>query len=250
MTRTHPHLIVSCLAVGALLGLHTPDATADTFVVYGASGNVGGAIVEEALSRGHDVVGVSRSPTANLDSAQPNFSAVAGDVTDPDSIAATVVGADAVIIAVSGIGPGNTPEEAVTSRAARAYIEAAARLGDATPHVTQVGGGTTLYTDGVLGLEAANLEPGTRLHGLFWGHWQALEAYRASEGFDWTVMTAARGALGSGERTGRYRLGGEETLFDRNGSSDLSRQDFAVAVVDLAESHEITGRRVAVGPPY
>ena len=43
---------------------------------------------------------------------------------------------------------------------------------------------------------------------------------------------------------------GEETLFDRNGSSYVSREDFAVAVVDMAENHAIAGRRVAVGPPY
>jgi putative NADH-flavin reductase len=177
---------------------------------------------------------------------------VQGDVTDPDSIAETVANVDAVIISVGGIGSGNTPQEAVTNRAARAYIEAAGRLGAATPHVIQIGGGTTLYTDGVLGLDDPNisLEPGTRLHGLYFGHWQALEAYRASEGFDWTVMTAARGALASGERTGRYRLGGEETLFDRNGSSFVSREDFAIAVIDLAENHEVRGKRVAVGPPY
>ncbi|HSG63832.1 MAG TPA: hypothetical protein VLD39_02485, partial [Gammaproteobacteria bacterium] len=107
-----------------------------------------------------------------------------------------------------------------------------------------------LYTDGVLGLDSANLEPGSRLHGLFWGHWQALEAYRASQGLEWTVMTAARGALGDGERTGRYRLGGEETLFDRNGSSDIGRADFAIAVIDVAESRDRAGARVAVGPPY
>ena len=63
-------------------------------------------------------------------------------------------------------------------------------------------------------------------------------------------MAGARGALGDGERTGQYRLGAEETLFDRDGSSYLSRLDFAVAVIDMAENHEVSGRRVAVGPPY
>jgi putative NADH-flavin reductase len=251
MMRSGSKFISISLAIASLLGLTVLDANADTFVVYCASGSVGSAIVQEALSRGHSVIGVSRDPES-LTNGNPNFSAVSGDVTDADSIAETVVGADAVIISVSGIGPGNTPEEAVTNRAARAYIEAAGRLGDAAPYVIQVGGGTTLYTGGVLGLEDPKrpLEPGTRLHGLYYGHWLALQAYRASKGFEWTVMTAASGSLSAGERTGHYRLGGEETLFDRNGSSFLSREDFAIAVIDLAESHEIAGRRVAVGPPY
>lgn len=250
MTRRYLGPLIQYFVLAGALGFGIQTATADTFVVFGASGRVGGAIVDEALGRGHDVIGVSRSPEQSLADARENFSIVQGDVTDPGSIASIVAGADAVIIAVSGIGPDNTPEEAVTSRAAKAYIEAASQLGAATPYVIQVGGGTTLYTDGVLGLDAAALEPGTRLHGLYWGHWQALEAYRASTGFDWIVMTAGSGALGDGERTGRYRLGGEETLFDRSGSSAISRQDFAIAVIDLAESHEIAGRRVAVGPPY
>lgn len=249
MTRIYANFIAHCFLALSLSGWPTLDSAAETFVVFGASGNVGGTIVEEALSRGHDVIGVSRNP-ANLSNANPRFSAVAGDVTDPSSIVETVAAADTAIIAVNGIGESNTPEEATTNRAAKAYIEAARQLGDATPYVIQVGGGTTLFTNGVFGLDDFELQPGTRRHGLWYGNWQALEAYRASEGFDWTVMTGARGALTSGERTGRYRLGGEETLFDRNGSSFLSREDFAVAVIDMAESHAISGRRVAVGPPY
>lgn len=249
MPRRDSNIIAMFLATLGLAGLPVLHAAADTFVVYGASGNVGGAIVDEALSRGHDVIGVSRSPES-LATEHPNFAAVRGDVTDSNSVAEVVAGADAVIIVVNGVGEGNTPEEAITSRAARAYIETAGRLGEATPYVIQIGGGTTLYTNGVFGLDAMDLQPGTRRHGLYYGHWQALEAYRASEGFGWTVMTGARGALGPGERTGRYRLGGDETLFDRNGSSDMSREDFAIAVVDMAESREVAGRRVAVGPPY
>ena len=247
MKRNGSVTFTTTLVMLSLLG---PFALADTFVVYGASGNVGGVIVEEALSRGHEVVGVSRNPES-LRNENANFSAVSGDVTDPDSIIATVRGADAVIIAVGGVGPGNTPEEAVAYLGANAYIEAASRLGEATPHVVQVGSGTTLNTDGVRVFETLDLEPGTFVHGLFQGHWLALQAYRQSTGFDWTVMSAAYGSImDSGESTGRYRLGDQETLFDRNGSSLLSREDYAIAVIDMAESHTVTGKRVAVGPPY
>ncbi|HSG66474.1 MAG TPA: NAD(P)H-binding protein [Gammaproteobacteria bacterium] len=238
------------LVVLGLLGPFAPSAFADTFVVYGASGNIGTLVVEEALRRGHEVVGVSRDP-ASLQNEHANFSARQGDVTDPDSIVATIRGADAVIIAIGGVGPGNTPEEAVAFRAAKAYIEAASRLGDATPYVIQVGSGTTLNTNGVRVLDTLNLQAGTLLHGLYHGHWLALEAYRQSAGFDWTVMSAAYGSiLQAGEFTGHYRLGDQETLFDRNGSSLLSKEDYAIAVIDMAESHTVTGKRVAVGPVW
>lgn len=236
----------------SLFGPFVRDALADKIVVYGASGSVGSVIVEEALSRGHEVIGVSRNPES-LDVENALFSAARGDVTDPDSIVATVRGADAVVISVRGFtGPGNKPEEAVTFRGATAYIEAASRLGDATPYVIQVGGGATLYRDGARVMDTLEFaRPGTEAYGGFQGHVLALEAYRNSAGFDWTVMTPSFGAVQErGEYTGRYRLGGEETLVDRNGETYISRQDFAIAVIDMAESRTVTGKRVAVGPAY
>jgi putative NADH-flavin reductase len=235
-----------------MFGLFAPSAFADTFVVYGASGNIGSLVIEGALNRGHTVIGVSRNPES-LQNENEQFSAVKGDITDPDSIAAIVEGADAVIVAVSGVGEGNAPETAIAFRGASAYIEAASRLGDATPYVIQVGSGTTLNTNGVRVFDTLDLEPGTFVHGLFQGHWLALEAYRQSSGFDWTVMSAAYGSImgkDEDEITGHYRLGDQETLFDRNGSNSLSKEDYAIAVVDMAESHTVTGKRVAVGPTY
>lgn len=244
-------LFFSARIVLGLLGFLAANAWADTIVVYGASGSVGSMIVEEALSRGHEVVGVSRNPE-NLQVENTLFSSARGDVTDPDSIFAIVQGADSVVISVNGIGPGNTPGEAVTFRAAQAYIEAASRLGNETPYVIQVGSGSTLYRDGVLVLDTLGfVESGTAVHGQFHGHLLALEAYQGSEGFEWTVMSASFGAIREmGEYTGRYRLGDQETLVDRNGETYLSRQDFAIAVIDMAESHTVTGKRVAVGPAY
>ena len=242
--------LITIAMLGLPLGAFSSSAFADKFIVYGATGSVGSVIVDEALRRGHEVVGVSRDPE-NAQSARPNYSTVQGDVTDAESIAATVEGADAVIISVGGVGPGNTPEEAVAFRAAEAYLEAASQLGDAAPHVIQVGSGTTLYTNGVRVLDTLDVQPGTPQHGLFQGHWLALEAYRNASFDNWTVMSAAYGSiLDRGEQTGCYRLGGEETLFNRDGSNLLSKEDYAIAVIDMAEGHTVTGKRVAVGPCY
>lgn len=248
MKRNRSNFVIPTLVMLGLLG---PSVSADTFVVYGATGKVGSLVVEEALKRGHKVVGVSRTSDP-IQNDNPNFSSVQGDITDADSIASTVQGADTVIISVGGVGPGNTPEEAISYRASLAYIEAASQLGDATPYLLQVGSGTTLNVDGVRVFETLDLEPGTTRHGLYQGHWLALEAYRQSSGFDWVVMSAAYGSImeGKGEVTGHYRLGDQETLYDRNGSNVLSTPDYAVAVVDMAESHTVSGKRVAVGPPY
>jgi hypothetical protein len=76
---------------------------ADTIVVYGASGKIGGVIVDEALGRGHTVIGVARD-TSKLKKDNKNFKAVEGDVTELDSFKKVTQGADAVIISVSGGG--------------------------------------------------------------------------------------------------------------------------------------------------
>jgi putative NADH-flavin reductase len=220
-------------------------------VVYGASGHVGGIIVEEALMRGHDVVGISRNPDSlSIDHA--NFTAMQGDVTVLDSMLEVIEQAepDVVIFAVRGIGPENTPEVAVTSIAARTFLDAAELLGDATPRVIQVSGGGTLWNKGVWLLESPDLVPGTSGHANMFGHWLAIEAYTASEGVAWTVMTPPTRVMRDGERTGAYRLGLEDMLYDRNDSAYISTEDFAVAVIDEAETGVSVGKRVTVGPIY
>jgi putative NADH-flavin reductase len=236
-------LLTSSIALIGLVALPALEVTADTIVMYGASGRVGGVIVDEALRRGHDVIGVSRNPDS-LTNDHPNFTAVAGDVTRLESMLEIIPGADAVIIAVRGIGPGNTAEEAIVSRAAKTVLEAADALDEQMPYVVQISGGTTLWKNGVWGLDDPTLEPGTARHGGYFGHWQAIETYRASSGLEWAVMTPPPATMSS-----TYRLGGDDVLFNAEGSSFISTEDFAFAVIDEAESRQSSGKRVTVGPP-
>ena len=235
----------------AVVGLTATVAGAETIIVYGASGRVGAVIVDEALQRGHDVIGVSRNP-GSLAIEAPNFSAVQGDVTSLESMLKIIAGVDAVVITVRGLGPGNTPEGAVTSIAAETFVEAAVVLGREAPRVIQVGGGTSLRVDGEYGFNNPEIEPGTPQHGNALGHWRAIEAYRSADGLRWAVLTPPPGAMSPaapGERTGFYRLGGEDVLYDTMGDSTITMSDFAVAVVDEVERPESLNRRAAVGPP-
>jgi hypothetical protein len=69
-------------------------------IVLAASGRTGLALARQALERGHTVTAIARDPgRVGLD--HPNLRKVAGDVTDPASIAA-VVDADSVVL--SGLG--------------------------------------------------------------------------------------------------------------------------------------------------
>ena len=72
-----------------------------TIVVYGASGKIGGLIVDEVLGRGHTVTGVSRNP-ANLGFEYENSSASMGDVTDIESFTNLARSAETIAISVWG----------------------------------------------------------------------------------------------------------------------------------------------------
>ena len=100
-----------------------PESERQTIVVFGASGRIGGVVVEEALGRGHRVIGISRSPekfTIN----HASFSAAKGDMTSVESFREVTAGADAVIISVQGSYKGKIPETTVQAIAASTAVAA------------------------------------------------------------------------------------------------------------------------------
>lgn len=228
-------------------------ARANTFVVYGATGNIGSVIVNEALSRGHTVIGVSRDPS-KLKLDNKHFKPVAGDITDVASIKKITRGADAVLISVAGASTDSDPRNSMNAKAARAVVEAF--TGSAkSPQVIQIGGAFTLAES----REAAEAKlpppakPGTPMYAAFMGHYEALQTYRASH-IRWTVLTPpseiqgwAMGKPPVPHRTGKYRTSTSGAVTDANGKSAIDIADLAVAAVDEAEKHHFVGQRFTVG---
>jgi putative NADH-flavin reductase len=50
-----------------------------------------------------------------------------------------------------------------------------------------------------------------------------------------------------GKRTGRFRIGGDQLLMQEDGTSDISADDLAVAVLDEVEQPRFVQRRFTVG---
>ncbi len=51
----------------------------------------------------------------------------------------------------------------------------------------------------------------------------------------------------SGERTGKFRLGKDDLLFNDQGESAISTQDYAIALVDELEHPQHIQQRFTVG---
>jgi uncharacterized protein len=235
------------LLLATILLVSTSTAVlAKDIVVYGASGNFGSDIVTEALNRGHNVVGVSRTPE-RLTIDHPNFTAVKGDVTDLDSVLQIITGADAVIMSLRGNGADNSAQETATYKGAVTYIAAARVLGKNAPPVLQVGNQATLYSNGVSGFERGLAQnrytDDSAMYGRVYAHLLIIDLYEATEDLQWTLF-APSGSIGPGERTGAYKIGTREI---EGRGTGISQRDFAIAFIDQVENPTAARQVISIG---
>ncbi|WP_377270342.1 SDR family oxidoreductase [Peterkaempfera sp. SMS 1(5)a] len=98
-------------------------------LVTGATGYIGGRLVPELLSAGHQVRCLARTPAKVRD--QPwagQVETVQGDVTDPASLRSALAGVDVAYYLVHALGTG-TSFEATDRRAARSFAQGARAAG-------------------------------------------------------------------------------------------------------------------------
>jgi len=228
-------LFATCLALFLTTGSAHAEQSLD-IVIYGATGEVGSHVVEEALNRGHRVTAVSRRPE-QVELQHDNLSIVKGDLLDPGSITQIVTDQDVVIVSVRGvIGDSGAPESALQFMAAESLVDALFRQGDRAPRLIHVGGSGSLEVEpGVLFAEKLPkivLPKGLEVEIL--GQILALEFFRKVDDVKWTYVTPPK-KFTNGPRTGVYRIGGGRALEDNRGRTRVSRADFAVALIDEAE---------------
>ncbi|MFG2225407.1 NAD(P)-dependent oxidoreductase [Streptomyces sp. NPDC048644] len=212
-----------------------------TIAIFGANGTIGSRILQEALDRGHQVTAVVRDP-AKITTSHPNLTVTTGDILDPASVAAVAKGKDILVSAVGGgDGPGHV---ATIEPAAKALVAGLRTLGDAAPRLITVGGaGSLRKADGTLVWDAEGL-PEFLLQ-IMHAHGDALEYYRTVSDIRWTNLSPAA-TIEPGERTGSYRTAVDDLLTAADGSSRISAEDYAVALVDEIERPQHTGERFTV----
>jgi putative NADH-flavin reductase len=193
--------------------------------VVGAAGMVGSRVVTEAVHRGHDVTAVFRG---QIPMTGPGVRAVRADATDRELMDGLLSGVDGVVAATRP-RPG---EESAAGPATRALLDAA--LATRT-RILVVGGAAPLRSpDGPgLVLDDSRYVPAD-IRAIAAASVHQFEVCR-THAADWVYLSPPA-LLEPGERTGGYRRGGDVLLTDASGTSRISVEDLAVAVLDeLAE---------------
>ena len=211
-------------------------------VLIGASGFVGTAILNELLNRGHKVTAIVRDPT-KVTASNPNLKVVQADLTDTDVLIEASKGKDAVI---SAYNPGwknpNIYEE--TLKNYPLIVDSVKKAG--VERLLIVGGaGTLFYAPGKMVMDAddipAKLLPGIKSLGEFY-----LNTLRKENDIDWIFLSPAAN-MTPGERTGKFRIGKDDLVVDVNGDSNISVEDYAVAMVDELEQKHHHKERFTIG---
>ncbi|WP_131769991.1 NAD(P)-dependent oxidoreductase [Candidatus Protofrankia californiensis] len=228
--------------------------------VIGATGSIGSRVVTEALGRGHHVTAFTRDVT-QISEERENIVWKSIDVLDAGRIAAVIPGLDVLI---SGFQPGNAAKDLadtvkrsisdpmVYATAARALVKAL----ESHPRIRLIvigGAGSLEIEPGLVRADSdEHLHASLDLLGLpreyaaaVRGHRDALNVLRTSNRL-WTYFSPAEN-IAPGERTGRFRIGGDQPVLDPDGHSRISMEDAAVALVDEAELPRFVQRRFTIG---
>jgi putative NADH-flavin reductase len=197
--------------------------------LIGATGNAGSRILAELSRRGHAVTAIAR----HLEKvpALPGVVPAKADVDDVRGLVAVLKGHDAVISSVH-----------FTASDPRKLIRAVHESG--VPRYLVVGGAGSL-----------EVAPGVKLidtpqfPALYKAEAAAgsafLDLLRTETALDWTFLSPSAMFV-PGERSEKFRLGGDQLLSSDSGSS-ISFEDYAIAMVDEIEKPAHSRRRFTVG---
>ena len=198
--------------------------------LLGITGNVGTRFAAELLRRGHEVTGIARSP--DKVAAQPGLTLRRGDVQDEHNLTPLLTGHDAVIHAVK-----------FESTDARKVIGATRKAG--VKRLLVVGGAGSLeVAPGVQFVDTPEFPAIYKPEALAGRDF--LNVLRGEKELDWTFLSPSA-LFAPGERTGHFRLGGDQLLVSQKGESSISMEDFAIALADELEKPKHSRQRFTVG---
>ena len=187
-------------------------------VLAGATGNIGSRILDEALQRGHRVTGLTRDPTKLA--ARNGLQAKKANTAEVAAFADAVKGHDAAILSVKW-----------NENDVHQVLDALRKAG-VKRCLFVVGAGSLLRNDCRTHFDhmaEKGIQPPTSKPAAL-----ALAEVQKVTDLDWTAISPPA-SIQPGARTGKFRLGRDHLLEDDKGKSEISREDFAIAILDEIE---------------
>jgi len=244
------------------------------FALVGATGFIGSKILAEAVTRDHAITALCRHP----ENVAPNerVRAAYAEVTDTVALAREFDGQDAIIHAYApprdpivaalinaAVAAGDhglktlssyVPKDsaahdasvkariAAQTAATRSIIQAAKAA--QVKRILAVGGAGSLLINGIKCLDLPDFpkayEGGAKSTAV------VKELLKEEPDLEWTVLCPST-VIEPGERTGKFRLGLDDLLVAPDGSSKISVEDYAAAMIDELEAPRHTRHRFTVG---
>ena len=208
--------------------------------IFGATGRIGSRIVNEALSRGHDVTAVMRH-VEDYTLEKPHLKVAKGDLFNSQDVESAVFDHDAVVSAFNykeGVNPPSTIAEVAIPLLNGLKQAGVKRL------LVAGGAGSLKNTNGEQLVDLPDFPAAFKEASL--AQREALKIYQNEKDIGWTYLSPAA-EIAPGERTGKFRTGKDEVIVDANGKSLISMEDYAVAVIDELENPMHIRERFTVG---
>ena len=197
--------------------------------IIGASGFVGSSILNELANRNHEITAIARNPKETA-----NAKWVAADIFNIDALGETLKGNDVVISAYNpGWSNPNIYNDAIAG--AKAIQEAVKKSG--VKRFITIGGAGSLFIAPNVQLIDTPEFPKEIFDGANAAR-DYLNIIKEEKDLDWAFFSPAI-EMHQGTKTGRtgkYRLGLENPVFNEEQRSILSVEDLAVVIADEVES--------------
>lgn len=203
-------------------------------LVVGVNGRVGGLVANTAQEKGIEVTGLGIGENKNNLKSYLQKNAL--DITKED-----LSSFDVVVDAVGGWTAETIPN--ITN----VMIHLANVLSNTNTRLVVVGGAGSLFVNKERTITVdmgkdfpESWKPLSNAHG------KGLNYLRNSTNLNWTYISPACNFVADGEKTGEYKLGGEELILNSNNESVISYSDYAIALVDEIINQKHNKERISV----